>query len=143
MLSNDAIRALETSYQQADLDKIDQQLIDAYDEIVKKIHDHMPLFHSVKLDERLASARDNFAKLSAIQDPAEYHKQASNRKVTKIILLRNLIYALQAGPPSADMRPIGLVSGFGRVPATVRFHQGDELVLTSPSGLFKSRYILQ
>lgn len=137
ILSQAAISALESNGPDVPED-YDNQLLSVYDEIVDQVAHHMPLYHQANLDERLASARDNFAKLPATQDPT-----ASSRfKYTKQSILRNLIYSLQAGPHSADLRAIGLVTGFGRVPYNPRFNAGDEFILTSPTGLFKSRYLL-
>lgn len=137
VLSEPAISALESNYFDVP-DDLDDQLLSVYDEIIDQIANHMPLYHQVNLDERLATARSNFEKLPATQDP----KDTSKYKHTKQSILRDLIYSLQAVPQSTDLRSIGLVTGFGRVPYNPRYNIGDEFILTSPTGLFKSRYIL-
>lgn len=139
ILSRRAISTLELNSRD-ETDNMDVQLLRVYDEIINQLSKHMPLYCQAGLDQRLISARSNFEKLPAMQDTSD---QDSHVKNTKWSLLHSLIYGLQSGPQSADLRSIGLVTGFGRIHCNMRFNAGDELILTSPTGLFRSRYVLK
>lgn len=142
VLSSEAIRSIETSKEQANLDTIDKQLMDVYDEIIMQVRDHMPVYADKGINEKLLQVRDRFSALNAYP---EQDSTTEKRKIlpSKMTILNNLIYALQSGPSVTDLRVIGLTSGFPAITNNMQFEPGDSFILESPSGLFKSQYTLK
>ncbi|WEV71130.1 type II CRISPR RNA-guided endonuclease Cas9 [Lactobacillus sp. ESL0785] len=103
-----------------------EALLNAYDEILKKVDDFLPLYDINKFREKLHDGKNKFAALKVDE------KQST---------LTEILNGLHDNPVMGNLKNIGFSTSFGQMqaPSGITLSANAKLIFQSPTGLFEKR----